>query len=99
MARFDVYRSKDGPVLLLDLQADLLDSLPTRVVAPLYPLAEMSWSIDRLNPRLEVGGLLYVMATQRMAAVEVNEVGPVVTRLSSHSDAITNATDFLFQGF
>ena len=37
MARFDVYRLADGG-LVVDLQADLLSDLKTRVVAPLLPL-------------------------------------------------------------
>ena len=37
MARFDVYASPDGSGCLLDVQADLLDSLNTRVVVPLMP--------------------------------------------------------------
>ncbi|WP_117193949.1 CcdB family protein [Rhizobium terrae] len=99
MARFEVFRMKDEPFLLLDLQSDLLDTLPTRVVVPLFPASEMSWSIDRLNPRFEIDGHVYVMATQRMAAVKANEFGPFVTDLKAHSDTITKATDFLFQGF
>jgi toxin CcdB len=39
MARFDVYENPDGPGSLLDVQAELLDPLNTRVVVPLTPLA------------------------------------------------------------
>lgn len=99
MARFDVFRSKDGPFLLLDLQSHLLGSLKTRVVVPLYPMIEMHWSINGLNPRFEIEGVTYVMATQRLAAVNVEEIGAFVTELSIHSDVIMRATDFLFQGF
>lgn len=99
MARFDVFRARDSALLLLDLQSGLLDLLPTRVVAPLLPIDEMSWAIGKLNPRFEIDGVVYVLATQRLAAIQSNELGIYVTNLSHHSDEITAATDFLFQGF
>ncbi|CAM5429606.1 hypothetical protein TMEC54S_03045 [Thauera mechernichensis] len=37
MARFDVYRNSAGEGFLLDVQADLLSHLNTRVVVPLLP--------------------------------------------------------------
>jgi toxin CcdB len=39
------------------------------------------------------------MATQRMAALPVSEIGETVADLTGQADAITAATDFLFQGF
>ncbi|ABC24346.1 CcdB family protein [Rhodospirillum rubrum] len=39
MARFDVYANPDGMGGLLNIQADLLRHLNTRVVVPLLPLA------------------------------------------------------------
>jgi toxin CcdB len=52
-----------------------------------------------LNPRFEIDEKIYVIATQRLAAIHSNELGAHVTNLSHHSDEITAATDFLFQGF
>ncbi len=37
MARFEVFHSKSGSLLLLDLQSSVLVGLKTRVVVPLYP--------------------------------------------------------------
>ncbi len=37
MARNQLYRLKPDSVLVLDVQADLLESLNTRVVVPLLP--------------------------------------------------------------
>ena len=99
MSRFHVYRSKQDNLLLLDLQADFLDVLKTRMVAPLFPVEDMSWTLGQLNPRFEIDGQLYVMATQRMAAIELFEIGEPVADLSEHRDRIVSATDFLFQGF
>ncbi|CAN7591664.1 CcdB family protein [Rhizobium sp. LjRoot254] len=99
MARFHVYRSKQGGLLLLDLQADLLDILKTRIVVPLLPVEDMTWTMGQLNPRFEIDGHSYVMATQRMAAITLSEFGEPVADLSSQHDRIVAATDFLFQGF
>eukprot|EP01035_Chromulina_nebulosa_P005166 gene5166-biopygen4344 len=75
MTRFQVYRSRHDDLLLLDLQADFLDVLKTRIVAPLLPVTEMPWTLGQLNPRFEIAGRVYVMATQRMAAIGVAEIG------------------------
>jgi toxin CcdB len=99
MARFQVYRLKSEPILAIDLQANILGDLPSKVMVPLYPVGDMSWSISRLNPRFLINGEHYVMATQRIAAVPVSEIGETVADLTGHADAITAATDFLFQGF
>ncbi|SCB57885.1 toxin CcdB [Rhizobium aethiopicum] len=99
MARFHVYQLKNENVLAIDLQANLLDDLPSRVMVPLYPVRELSWSISRLNPHLSIEGETYVMATQRMASIPTGEIGKAVTDLSAESDTILRATGFLFQGF
>ncbi|MGO7211990.1 hypothetical protein GR247_19325 [Rhizobium leguminosarum] len=99
MARFQVYRLKSGNLLAIDLQANLLDDLPSRVMVPLHPVQELSWSISRLNPRFTIEGETYVMATQRMASVPTVEIGKVVADLTADSDRIIAAVDFLFQGF
>ncbi|AHG47714.1 pirin [Rhizobium leguminosarum bv. trifolii CB782] len=99
MARFHVYRLKTGNVLAIDLQANLLDDLPSRVMVPLHPVQELSWSISRLNPRFAIEGDIYVMATQRMASIPTTEIARAIADLSGKSDAITGALDFLFQGF
>lgn len=38
MARFDIYENPACPGYLLDVQADLLDGLNTRMVVPLLPM-------------------------------------------------------------
>jgi toxin CcdB len=69
MARFDVYAHRGGAGFLLDVQADLVTQLNTRVVVPLLPQDAGPAPADRLNPVLEVQGAKVVMATQFMAAV------------------------------
>ncbi|MGL3608192.1 CcdB family protein [Rhizobium sp. G187] len=99
MARFQVHRLKSADQLVIDLQSDFLQDLPTRVVAPLHPVETVSWLIARLTPRFEVGDKTYVMAAHRLAALPLSEIGPSIANLSHKADEITAATDFLFQGF
>lgn len=97
MSRFYVYQFGRG--LVVDIQGNLLDTLHTRVVAPLVPESEAKRAAERLNPRFEIDGTTYVMMTEFLAAVPVARLGIHITNLSHRSDEITAATDFLFQGF
>jgi toxin CcdB len=99
MARFRVYELVGSRMLAVDLQSDFLADLKTRVMVPLYRIEEFDWSFSRLTPRFSIAGEVYVMATQRIAAMEVREIGDQVANLSDRSDEIIAATDFLFQGF
>lgn len=98
MTRFMVYRLRSNDQLAVDLQSTTLESLPSRVMAPLYPVREMSWSISRLNPRFSIDDEPYVLATQRMAAIPVAEIGDAILSLGSEADQINAALDFLFLG-
>ncbi len=97
MTRFHVYRL--GDELALDIQANLLDGLQTRVVVPLIAEDDVRRFATRLNPRFDVGGRTHVMMTQFLAAVPASELGDDIADLSGHADEIVSATDFLFQGF
>ncbi|WP_439527919.1 CcdB family protein [Pannonibacter sp.] len=99
MARFQVRRLRNSPVLGLELQANLLDKLTTRVLAPLVPVAELGQTIRQINPVFEIDGVSYALLSQHISAVPLTEIGDVVAVLSRHSDAIVAATDFMFQGF
>ncbi|WP_183713599.1 MULTISPECIES: CcdB family protein [unclassified Rhizobium] len=99
MARFRVYGLRQSRTLVLDLQADLLDRLSTRIMAPLLRAEDVLTPIARLNPQFTIADETYIMATQLMAAIPLAEIGELITDLSSHGDQITAATDFLFQGF
>ncbi|BDI07877.1 CcdB family protein [Sphaerotilus microaerophilus] len=99
MARFDVYAGVDGGGYLLDVQANLLSRLNTRVVVPLLPLDQAPTPADRLNPRFQVNGVPVVMATQFMAAVPAAELRQQLAALDHESNAILDAIDFLHQGW
>ncbi len=99
MARFDVYANRSGVGFLLDVQADLITSLNTRVVVPLIPLEEAPTAARRLNPGFVVQGVKVSMVTQFMAAVPASELTVPVATLNGDSDAILAAIDFLHQGW
>ena len=99
MARFSVYENVDGEGYLLDVQADLLSHLNTRVVVPLLPLDSAPIPAKTLNPVFDIEGTQYSMVTQFMAAVPVRILKTAVLSLESRRDDVTAALDLLFQGF
>ena len=99
MVRFDVYKNPDGEGCLLDVQADLLSHLNSRVVVPLLPLAIAPKPATILNPCFEIAGESLAMATQFMAAVPANILRTPIASLQAERDVIVAAVDFLMQGF
>jgi toxin CcdB len=99
MAKFDVYRHRNGSGYLLDLQADILSGLNTRFVAPLLPLSDALRPAARLNPIFEFMGERYIMVTQFVASVPVRELGDRVGSLISEDTTITGAIDMLLGGY
>lgn len=99
MARFCVYENADGKGWLLDVQADLLNHLSTRVVVPLLPLKNAPTPAKTLNPVFEIDGKAYSMVTQFMAAVPATILKKPLASLELRRNEITAALDLLFQGF
>lgn len=99
MAKFDVYRQKQGGCHVLDCQADLLSDLNTRLVVPLLPIDEAPKPAIRLNPIFDVEGERLVMVTQFAASVPIRELGEIVQSLSPEQDVISAALDMLIIGF
>lgn len=99
MARFDVFPNEDGNGYLLDIQADILSSLNTRVVVPLMAPEDAPTPAKRLNPTFEINGETVVMVTQFMAAVPVSILKEPVASLEAQHLEIIDAVDFLMQGF
>ena len=102
MARFDVHKLKskaDGP-LVVDVQADLLEALRTRLVVPLMPLAAAEQEVTaRLKPVVDIAGRSYVLMTTDLGAIPTADLGERVASVEPQRQTITDALDFLFQGF
>jgi toxin CcdB len=97
MARYDVHRQLDG-VLLLNVQADTLDGIKTRVVIPMLPV-ESAPPARRLNPVISIGGRRMTILTQSLVALPLADLGPVIANIKNHHDEIVAALDMLFSGY
>ena len=103
MAQFDVYLNPNPDTrevipYLLDVQNDLLDTLATRVVAPLVLAAEMGAAAKQLNPQFKIKGMAVVMSTAELAGIANRSLGDKVTSLENKRDEIIAALDLLFTG-
>lgn len=102
MARFEVYRfaSRSAP-LVVDVQAELLASLSTRVVVPLAPKSsDQKEALPRLKPILRIAGKDYVFKPTDIAVLPAGLLrDPVANIEAEYRREIIDALDFLFQGF
>ena len=103
MAQFDVYLNPNPGTrktipYLLDVQADLLDTLATRVVVPLVLIEEMGLAAKRLNPQFKIKGEAVVMSTAELAGVSTRSLGDKVASLKNKRDEIIAALDLLLTG-
>ncbi len=100
MARFDLYpMPRRATGYLLDVQADLLGRLDTRVVVPLLREEDAPPPMARLNPVFDIMGRRHVMLTQSIATIRCRELGGVVLSLDEHHITIINALDMLLSGY
>ena len=103
MAQFDVYinpntATRKAIPYLLDVQSDLLDTLSTRVVAPLVMEEEVGLAAQHLNPQFKVKGIAVVMSTAELAGISSRSLGDKVISLKSKRNEIIAALDLLFTG-
>jgi len=103
MAQFDVYlnpnrSTRQAIPYLLDVQADLLDSLTTRVVVPLLRAEIMGLSASKLNPKFTINNTVVVVSSAELAGVSIRSLGEKVASLKAQRDEIIAALDLLFTG-
>jgi toxin CcdB len=103
MAQFDVYLNSNPETsseipFLLDVQADLLDNLATRVVAPFFLASVFGKPASHLNPQFIINQTKVVLSTAELAGVQVNILGEKITNLQDRRGEIIAALDFLFTG-
>jgi toxin CcdB len=99
VARFTAYSSREIAGYLLDVQTDLLDALPTRIVIPLIPVGDVPRSEPRLHPVFEIKETQVMLVTHQLSAVPKSILDAAAADLSDEADRITAAVDFLMQGF
>ncbi len=103
MARFDVHAnlnpsSRERVPYLIDLQADLLSGLSTRLAAPLVPVGRFGQPAARLNPVFRIGARNFVMDTALIAGVPATQLGVRAASLGERSTDVLGALDFLVSG-
>lgn len=105
MPQYAVYRnentgSRDEFPFLVDIQADLLDELGTRVVIPLARAAELTdFPMLYLAPVVAFQGTPYALLTPQLAGILREELGPQEGSLADQERLISAALDFLLRGF
>jgi len=98
MARFTVHPLTAKKGLVLNVQSDLLEGLPSRLVIPLVPVAEAHKPFQKLNPVFDLGGEKLVLYTEQLTAVDRTKLKPAVASLEDHHQEIVQAIDFLMEG-
>jgi toxin CcdB len=83
---------------LLDIQANLLSDLQTRVVVPLVRADAFGRPAARLHPSFTIAGDRFVMATHLVAAVRRQALGATVASLLDQRDTVISAVDVLWSG-
>jgi toxin CcdB len=105
MAQFDVFENPNEETnqtvpYLLDVQADLLDALSTRVVVPLVAASAMGGeAVKHLNPEFKIKNATVFLSTAELAGIPVRSMGEKVTSLKDRRHEIMAALDFLLTGF
>lgn len=104
MPQFAVHRNPNRATraaipLLLDVQSDLLESLNTRAVIPLYAAAAVEGGIiGTLTPRIEIDGAPYIAVTPELAGIPRKSLGVQVSDLSDRRYDVIAALDLLLTG-
>lgn len=90
---------KDTPYLI-DLQANLLSDLSTRLVAPLRLKSRFGSSyISKIHIPLQFGGKEYIAFVSEMAAVSEKYLGDEIGSAESLRVDFISAIDLIFTGF
>ena len=104
MACLDVFANPDRSSkaiipCLLEVQSNLLDSLPSCIVVPLaHPEAVKALPILRLNPYVMINGIRLIALTQYLASVPRCLLNSPIANLAPQRDEILAALNLLFTG-
>lgn len=104
MSQFTLYQNNDASTAktypyFVDVQSDLLESLNTRLVVPLTPLALLDKKAPQhLCPRIHLDTGDFVILTHQMTSLPTKLLINPVTHLQAFRDEIIAAIDFLITG-
>jgi len=96
MAQFDVYvgRGKNAKYLI-DLQDNILDTLTTRIVAPLVPLSYINLPIKNVNPVIHVNDEKLILLTHLLAAIPCRHLEKFIVNVKTQRNDIVAALVFI----
>ena len=98
MAQYDVYALAGSDDLFLELQANRVQGISTRVGAPLVRKSPSDKPIHRLQPTLVIRDQAYVMLTQHIFSLPAADLKERIDNISGEDYRITSALDLLFHG-
>ena len=104
MAQFDVYanpsKTQRGEIpWMVDIQSDILDKLPTRLVIPLALRPNMPAAMPRsLCPIISWNGTTLVALPHLAAQFRVKDLGPVHGNLRPQASQFVDALDAVASG-
>lgn len=100
MSQFDLFRNprKGDYPFLLDVQAEVLAQLATRVVVPLTALKGYGKPLQRLNPVVSIDDEDYVLLFQELAAIPRAALGAEHGSLAARRTELLLALDLLLTG-
>lgn len=103
--QFDVYptpgQAKAFFPYVVDIQADLLSSLDTRLIVPLLPMQTGKSApkpLTRLNPIIELAGKRYVLLANQIANISAGRLRQPAGNIADQRQVIVEAIDFLVTG-
>lgn len=96
--QFDIYRSNDD-VLVLVIQSDLLEHLPTRVVIPLVSSRDIAVPFQTLMPVVMSSDIQMRLLPQQIATVMTSSLVTHVGSAAHLRDDIIRACDMLITGY
>ncbi len=103
--QFDVYptpgQAKAFFPFVVDVQADLLSSLDTRLIVPLLPMQAGKAApkvLVRLNPLVDFAGKRYVLMANQIANISASRLRQAAGNIADQRQAIVEAVDFLITG-
>ena len=104
MAQFDVYENMNQGTretfpYLLDIQADVLSDLPTRVVVPLVFSSVLKKTIPILTPQFNILETEVRMVTPQLVGVQLHLLGTRICSIKEQRAEIIAALDLLVTGF
>ncbi len=103
MPQFDIVENIRKPSevkYFLELQADAISLLDTRIVAPLRPAnMHRENQVGRIHISVEIGQTEFIVFISEMAAIPSTMLGEIVTNVSFLRTEIISAIDLIFTGF